>query len=93
MDKKEDLLFLNFNYFLIIEFINFFPQDDAFALIVTLSKMKNLEMPALRGRNRAQLAHVSKIQENFDCSMQLWYIDVGDIMKRYSQLPVWTRDR
>jgi epidermal growth factor receptor len=29
-------------------------QDDEFALIVTLSKMNNLEMPALRGRSNCK---------------------------------------
>ena len=31
-------------------------QEDEFALIVTLSKMHNLEMPALRGRRTAMLS-------------------------------------
>lgn len=30
-------------------------QDDEFALIVTLSKMHNLELPALRGKDRVQM--------------------------------------
>ena len=48
-------------------------QDDEFALIVTLSKMHNLEMPALRGESDS-LKHQHVEHEKIQRSITIWPI-------------------
>ena len=60
-------------------------QEDEFALLVTLSKMHNLEMPALRGRIR-----FSSILSTFSSCQCLWIFKMKSVKNTeiISQSPV-----